>query len=612
MAQGDPKFASKDNLQKCLDIFTHYLRDKRNIIVRGKENIQLKRLIFETMKSVEKQYENPDRHIYQLNMVVLKQVQDVFIQQYTESTRDKPNIMNLERERDVFGGRNVQVNELIPQRDPYIRKPTSSKNMDILKNGSPPPMDALEQMQRERSQLNKSNVPDMSCFGSPISEEADTEEDFANKLKHLEERRNGIDFTIEKEFHELNSAENVDIRSFYTSPSTLLTSNNPNVICEQHQLASDPIATSATKEHEHDADISRLMSIQQLHNDMILSGPNDVAKRVKPMLPPQQPHVCVPKYISINSADRSWMNDVLRYQYSVTFNGGVDGAMMSSFKNIRSISVGKVIIPDEIMHHHHSIFDGSGHTSTSFNHEFSFAYPYLILKVDELDDVYDGTNNSVRKSFCKLIYSNSYKAPNGRGYIILEPLQNEKKTFYPSLMSSLNRLSLSFLKPNGFLLNSSSDSYKLWKVTYDSFNPHYYQITTNVFFDKNEFFVGDCIIVRGFIISGTTHVDQETQMSNYLNRAEGHEILQIGQVNDNGYWRSFYIKAIGQFDKFNGRFTIDQDVIQCLNEFNDGIDWSQQSDTNGSILNTSLQNTIGMTIEVMVNATTAELDPQLV
>lgn len=601
MAQGQQKFASKENLQKCLDIFVQFLRERKGVSIKDKEYTSLKRLMFETMKSAQKQVENPDHNIYELNMFVLKTVQDTFFQKMMTTappTKEKPNVMNLERERDVFGGRNVQVNELIPQRDPYLRRPNSPTDHELPMHHASPVVNALEQMQRERSNLTKANVPDMSCFGSPISEEAYSEEDFANKLKHLEDRRSGVDFTIEKEFHEANAVENVDIRNLYSAPSLL-------------------IQDGESGEHEkvEDADVSRLLSIQQLHdsNMGLMLGQQDAERKSLPINTfPQQPqHVCVPKYISINSTDRNWMNDVMRYQYSVTFNGGGEGAVVSNFKNIRSISVGKVIIPDEIMERQHpGLFDGSSHTS--FNHEFSFSYPYLILRIDELDDVYDGTNNSVRKSFCKLIYSKSYKAPNGRGYIILKPLQNEKKTFYPTPMSSLNRLSLSFLKPNGFLLNASADSYKLWKVSYDTFNPHYYQIITNVFFDKNEFFVGDGIIIKGFTIQGTTRAYQETQLVSYLNRAEGHEIMQIGQVNDNGYWRSFFIKAIGIFDRVNGRFDVDQDVISCLNEYNDTIDWTQQADNNGCILNSSLQNTIGMSIEVLVNATSSQMTSQLV
>ena len=294
-----------------------------------------------------------------------------------------------------------------------------------------------------------------------------------------------------------------------------------------------------------------------------------------------------------------------RYEYSVTFNGGGGMNTAQSFKNIRSIQVGRVIIPDEIIENYN--IQPLAPTRTAFNHEFSFSYPYLILRIAEFDDVYDGTNDAIRKSFCKLVYHKSYKAPNGRGYIILKPLQCEKKTFYPSPLSTLNRLTVSLLKPNGFLLNNSSDSHKIWKVYYDAFNPFYYSVTTNIFFDKNEYFIGDVIMVKGFEISGTSLPMAEKVLNDYINRPEGHEVMQIGDVNDNGFWRSFYIRAIGTFDEVNGRFLVDNTVVNCLNEFNNAIDWATNTTiTNGNILNTSLQNTIGMSLEVLMTSSSIE------
>jgi hypothetical protein len=279
----------------------------------------------------------------------------------------------------------------------------------------------------------------------------------------------------------------------------------------------------------------------------------------------------------------------------VTFNGD---DVTGNYKNIRSIEVGKVIIPEEISENINIL---NAPNKTQFNYEFSFSYPYLILRIDEFNDVYDGTNDNVRKSFCKLVYHKSYKAPNGRGYVILKPLQNEKKYFYPSPLSTLSRMSISLLKPNGYLLNDSTDSYKIFKVDYDRFNPHYYHIVTDVFFDKNEFYVGDVVLIKGFSIESETYPVNAVTLNEYINRPEGHEVLQIGSTNDNGFWRSFYIKAIGTFDRINGKFDADANVVSALNEYNDTINYNTFTGSNGSILNTSLQNTIGMSVDVLMN-----------
>jgi hypothetical protein len=280
------------------------------------------------------------------------------------------------------------------------------------------------------------------------------------------------------------------------------------------------------------------------------------------------------------------------------------GGMSTSraFRNIQSIAVGKVIIPDEIIDNAKNVY----------NYEFSFSYPYIILQVSEFTDVYDGTNTAIQRGFCKLIYHRSYKAPNGRGYIILKPLQDEKKVFYPAPLSSLNRMSVSLLKPNGTLLNLSADSYKVLKVAYDASLPLYYQVTTDTYFDKNEFYVNDTILFRGFAVQQTNLADQEKQLGDFMNRAEGHEVVQIGTANANGFYNTFYIRAMGAFNTATGRYVVNDSVVNCINAYNASINWTGRTITNGYILNASLQNSIGMTVETVVNDATSKIETTLV
>jgi hypothetical protein len=265
------------------------------------------------------------------------------------------------------------------------------------------------------------------------------------------------------------------------------------------------------------------------------------------------------------------------------------------------LSVGRVVIPEEIV-------EKTSVTNQSlkpfFNHDFNFAYPYLILRIDEFNDVYDGTNDTVRKGFSKLIYEQSYKAPNGRGYIILKPIQKEKKKFYPTPLSSIGKLSISLLKPNGDVLNTSSDSYKLFKVEYEQFNSHYLKIVTDVYFDKNEFFVGDEVLLQGHNMTVLNNMnDFDVQKFNeFINRKEGHEIKQIGGANDSGFYRSFYIQAPGYFDRVNGQYVLDSGLINNLNEYNSQIDFCDpNTPTNGRVLNNSLQHTISLKLDTIVD-----------
>jgi hypothetical protein len=150
-------------------------------------------------------------------------------------------------------------------------------------------------------------------------------------------------------------------------------------------------------------------------------------------------------------------------------------------------------------------------------------------------------------------------------------------------------------------VNNSSDSYKIFKLDYDPFNPHFFNVVSDVFFDKNEFFVGDVVLFKGFEVTSGSDSIHAKMINDFMNRPEGHEVTQIGSTNNNGFYRSFYITAIGEFDKFQGKFNTDLDTVQCLNAYNDTIDYNTHTGFNGYILNTSLQNTIGMKLDVLVN-----------
>jgi hypothetical protein len=78
-------------------------------------------------------------------------------------------------------------------------------------------------------------------------------------------------------------------------------------------------------------------------------------------------------------------------------------------------------------------------------------------------------------------------------------MQHEKKIFYPAPLSSLNKLSLSLLKPNGALFNNSMDNFNILKLEYDGAKPNYLKITTDIYFDKNEFFIGDFILIKSYL-----------------------------------------------------------------------------------------------------------------
>jgi hypothetical protein len=154
----------------------------------------------------------------------------------------------------------------------------------------------------------------------------------------------------------------------------------------------------------------------------------------------------------------------------------------------------------------------------------------LLLSIDEFPNVYDGTNQHVRNSFATMIYHRHYKAPNGRGYIILKPIQKEMKEFYPNLLGTLPKITINLTKPNGDLFNQSSDEYKIFKVDYEALNPHFLKIVTNIYFDKNEFYVGDVCTFTGYqaLLSPITQGIRDLNL--FINRPSTNNVGLFGNA----------------------------------------------------------------------------------
>lgn len=552
-------FYSKENMKLIMEIFDNYMKDKHNIVIETFETSKNhKKFVYECMNKVYQQ----DKPAQELNVLVLTILREHYLRLSKSMQGQKPNVATLQRDTRVFGDRQVNYNEIIPE----FSRPEDTVNTKNLERLI---------LEREQQKPNEIKTPDISKLGKQIIETPEDTNNFMMRLNNLEKERNMGEHELVK--------DNLD-KDFVMDRL---------IIDSQTQVANN-IANHDPKAF-FTADIKPFQNEQNNNDDAPFMSSST-------FLNPRSDKVkCITKYLSINSIDRNYELEPLRYKFSVnSFSDNND--FQKRYRNIQSISVSRIVIPEEILQVS-SITNQN--VKQSFVHDFSFAYPYIMLTIDEFNDIYDGTNDAVRKAFCKLIYDCSYKAPNGRGYIILKPMQKEKKTFYPSPLSSFGKLSLNLLRPNGELLNQSADNYKLLKVEYEAANSLYLKIVTYLYFDKNEFWLGDDIIIKNHQMTALTDTmtpENIKKFNDFINKKEGHEIKQIGNPNDYGYFKTFYIQAPGSFDKVQGRFVVDNNLITTLNTYNTQIDFCDPAcPTNGSILNTSLQNTISMEIDMLVD-----------
>jgi hypothetical protein len=184
--------------------------------------------------------------------------------------------------------------------------------------------------------------------------------------------------------------------------------------------------------------------------------------------------------ITINSGDRDWFNNTTetRFSFQVKFNpsvtstdlngteyvGSTSAGLPQEYKNVTSIEMVRVLMAVE-------------NILLPFDNRISIDYkslPYIVLKIDEIDGLYSGTNQNIDKAFAHLLWDKDngsdinninmlqqYSRQFKRGYCLMAPLGFEKKTYYPSPLSSLNRLTLNLSTPSGQKIYNHPDVLKI-------------------------------------------------------------------------------------------------------------------------------------------------------
>ena len=538
-------FYSEENLRVLVNISKKYMNDKYEYVIDDEK--ELKKLVYEVMTDVEEECKGKNVPFEKKNIAVLNSVKEVYVRKHGLSQPvKKPNIQNLKRDKEIFGDRPVNIASLVPSVDPYQRRTEVAREA----------RDVTRIMDKRDEELygKKQSQPSIDALGPVTKEVAEDNETFMRKLKEFEEQRR-------------------DIENFADSRLDVDRETHRMLSTEQH----DPKALFATQEPQQSYDNNFRLNLdvrESAHKELTIN-PRATQTRI------------INKYIGLASQDRSWWNgeDTQRYKYSVVLE--------SRLRNIDAIQVGKVIIPDEIVQLNDPV-------KNSFNYDFTMAFPYLILRIEEFNDVYDGTNDTIKRAFCKLIYDKSYKGQNGRGYVIMKPEQKERKFFYPAPLGSIGRISISILRPSGALLNNSVDSYKAISITYDNAKPNYIKITTR-YFDTNEFFVGDTIIIKGYNMTKLSLLQNDTDIQNFnlfINNGEGHEIIEQGTANPSGFINSFYVMAPGTFDSGNGQYVVSSSQTSCLTNYNTALVTPLN---NTCIMNLSMQNSISMNVECIVD-----------
>lgn len=259
------------------------------------------------------------------------------------------------------------------------------------------------------------------------------------------------------------------------------------------------------------------------------------------------------------SSDRDWTvnNTENRYNFSVNFDPannrtgfGFSTSTNIKFKNIVRIELVKAIIPREGIDIVPTQVSGTGY-NTDLNID-ALSFPYLMIRIPELDTNNFGTNNNVDNSFGIVQYDANWMADNStnnRGYLAMIPkFMKCQKVYYPTPLSTLQKLSIQIQRPDGNLVNDDLDTLTIQLVTFSgqlsSFPPGstvtgtlyatadngYIWMRTTTWFSKFAFSQGDRIVIKNVAFRNSTFNNTlaATDFINYLQRSKGHVIVNLG------------------------------------------------------------------------------------
>jgi hypothetical protein len=262
------------------------------------------------------------------------------------------------------------------------------------------------------------------------------------------------------------------------------------------------------------------------------------------------------------SSDRNWVTNSTenRYNFSVNFDPannrsgfGFSTAANIKFKNIVRIELVKTIVPTEGID-----ILATKSSPTAYDTDINInvlSFPYLMLRIPELDTNNFGTNNNLDNSFGIIQYDANWisdNTANNRGYLAMIPkFMKCMKVYHPTPLATLQKLTIELNRPDGtsvsptldtldvsgFLFSSQLHSFPSGSVTP---NNHYYDssgsyiwIQTKTWFNKFSMSQGDRIQFKNVVFpSSFTQNVAQADFLQFIQRPYGHIIVDVGKFQE--------------------------------------------------------------------------------
>lgn len=334
----------------------------------------------------------------------------------------------------------------------------------------------------------------------------------------------------------------------------------------------------------------------------------------------------------IYSADRDWVNNNQenRYNFSVNFDPannrpgfGFSPAANVKFRNISRIEFVKAIMPVEACDVLPSYSGSTYSTALSPN---IFSFPYLQVRIPELNTNGYGTNDGLNNAFAAISYEAYWTADSAaanRGYTRMIPkFLKCQKTFSPTPLATLNKLTFEIQRPDGSLVCQSKDTLDIGAAymptahggggsLYTSADFDWVWLNTSSWFNRFAVSQGDRIVIKNVGFNATLAANTNAAaFLGFLTREEGHLVSDIGQVVDPGGGNEFttganavgYANAIVIRNSFADPTTGSTSVSGWVTAIGSAVN-TYPTFTKGRLINMNHQ------IQIILRVITRDMDP---
>jgi len=306
--------------------------------------------------------------------------------------------------------------------------------------------------------------------------------------------------------------------------------------------------------------------------------PTEVRSSGSQLLITREPDTMAYKETELNlfvySGDRDWVSNSLetRYNFTVNFDPSnlpsglrLNPTSTVKFRNIVRIEFVKAIVPGEGLDL--MVYKTGASAYASDNNMNVLSYPYIQVRIPELDNNVYGTNNSVNSAFGVLQYDANWISDSGiatqRGFLAMIPkFLKCQKVYSPTPLATLQKLSFRFERPDGTLLSKAPDTLDITQIyptvamsvangftniintfyrydaAVDTVASSYYWIQSTKFFNHWTVSKGDRIVIKNLTWPAPqptgVGITQMSEFLTYIQQDGGLIVVDTGVITGTG------------------------------------------------------------------------------